>query len=102
MMQTADWRQADNAAQGGRLYRSRLRCILVQCQVATAVMVQLSNTIPIALIPGKFITVGILGTAARFGSTNPPRVWAACGPLWAGADALREILGDTAVDVRSS
>jgi hypothetical protein len=70
IVQTAHLRNTDHPSLCGRLHRPRLGRVLLQRQVTAAVMVQLINTIPIALIRGKFITLGILGTAARSGSTK--------------------------------
>jgi hypothetical protein len=95
VVQATDLRNADNGSLVRRVDRPWFGCILVQSQVTAGVMVQLINIIPIALIRGKFITVGILGMAARFGST---KLAAGVGSLlsavaWSRANVHRSVVG---------
>jgi hypothetical protein len=70
MVEATDFADLDHLAFCRSLCFSKLRGLFAQREMSAPLMVQLINTIPIALIRGKFITIGILGTAARFGSTK--------------------------------
>src|SRR3954451_9513731 len=72
-MEAANLRDTNDLSGVRSLDCTWIRTVLVQRQMGPGPVIQLIDTIPIALIRGKSVTNGILGTAAQFGSTNHVR-----------------------------
>jgi len=99
MMEAAHLWDGGDASEFCRLHRPRLRRVLAQGKVGSALVIQPVNSTPIISDLAKFSIHGIPGTVARSGFTEPAA--GICSQLRLGTDAMFAIPPGAALDVGS-